>query len=321
MRRITFKAIALLFFISESLPAAVDTADYLNIGVGGRALGMGGAFTAVADDATAAYWNPAGLCKLEGYNASFMMQRLLDDEWPGMEDISPSYQFGNFIVPMDKLGIAKKGTIGISVIAFQISNIPYTYVDSDGAISRNVFEDAERAFYFSAGYPLLDDVLMVGGSFKYLTQSFANISEAQARGWDMDAGLLIYLSKRFNVGFMANRGAELNWDGGYTDKDSLQAKLGLGYKYPISSKMEMLGTCDIIQKKDNPLMGSFRTGVDRLTLENRYNNIADLNEIIKWTAGMGIVINAFLFDTQIDYAYGFHRLGAKHRISLIIKLL
>ena len=35
------------------------------IGVGARAMGMSGAFTAVADDASAAYWNPAGLAQLE----------------------------------------------------------------------------------------------------------------------------------------------------------------------------------------------------------------------------------------------------------------
>ncbi len=36
-------------------------ADWLSYGAGARALGMGGAYVAVADDATAAYWNPAGL--------------------------------------------------------------------------------------------------------------------------------------------------------------------------------------------------------------------------------------------------------------------
>ncbi len=37
----------------------------VSIGSGARAMGMGGAFIAVADDATAASWNPAGLCVLE----------------------------------------------------------------------------------------------------------------------------------------------------------------------------------------------------------------------------------------------------------------
>ena len=39
---------------------------FLKIGVGGRALGMAGAYSAVADDATSSYWNPAGLTRGEG---------------------------------------------------------------------------------------------------------------------------------------------------------------------------------------------------------------------------------------------------------------
>ena len=39
-------------------------------GIGARAEGMGGAFVAVADDATAVYWNPAGL----GTGATFDLQ-------------------------------------------------------------------------------------------------------------------------------------------------------------------------------------------------------------------------------------------------------
>ena len=38
--------------------------EFLAIGVGGRALGMGGAYVAVANDVTSGYYNPAGLIHL-----------------------------------------------------------------------------------------------------------------------------------------------------------------------------------------------------------------------------------------------------------------
>jgi|YelNatPaOPRAMG01_1025707.scaffolds.fasta_scaffold00948_4 hypothetical protein len=40
-------------------------AQFLKIPVGARAIGMGGAFVAVANDVTALYWNPAGVTRLQ----------------------------------------------------------------------------------------------------------------------------------------------------------------------------------------------------------------------------------------------------------------
>ena len=41
--------------------AGISSLQFLKIGVGGRASAMGDAFIAIADDASALYWNPAGL--------------------------------------------------------------------------------------------------------------------------------------------------------------------------------------------------------------------------------------------------------------------
>ena len=59
-------AAAILIFILVGAgfaiePGAGDAAHFLRDGVGARARGMGGAFTAIADDINAPYWNPAGL--------------------------------------------------------------------------------------------------------------------------------------------------------------------------------------------------------------------------------------------------------------------
>ena len=49
--------------------AGRTAADFLLIGQGARAAGMGGAFTAVSDGSLASYWNPAGLTGLENSEA------------------------------------------------------------------------------------------------------------------------------------------------------------------------------------------------------------------------------------------------------------
>jgi len=59
------RTIAALALILAGPACAAETASFLDIGVGARGLGMGGAYTALADDAHSIYWNPAGLAALD----------------------------------------------------------------------------------------------------------------------------------------------------------------------------------------------------------------------------------------------------------------
>ena len=61
-----FTLIALFLAASPAFPAAFPFEEARPLYVGARALGMGNAFTAVADDATAGFWNPAGLIQWQG---------------------------------------------------------------------------------------------------------------------------------------------------------------------------------------------------------------------------------------------------------------
>ena len=64
MRFTPAASLFVLFFSFSFLPSSFAM-DFVPVGAGARAMGMGGAFIAVADDATAASWNPAGLIQLE----------------------------------------------------------------------------------------------------------------------------------------------------------------------------------------------------------------------------------------------------------------
>lgn len=66
-QRILWMAAALFVSHSAMAQSAVDAARILDVetGFGARALGMGGAYLGVADDYSAAYWNPAGLALIK----------------------------------------------------------------------------------------------------------------------------------------------------------------------------------------------------------------------------------------------------------------
>ncbi len=75
---ITLACVFSLFFSSESVYGNTDQEVHVSgspnpVGAGARALGMGGAFIGVADDATAASWNPGGLIQLETPEISLVL--------------------------------------------------------------------------------------------------------------------------------------------------------------------------------------------------------------------------------------------------------
>jgi len=84
------------------------------IGVGARAAGMGGAFSALADDISALYWNPAGIARLKGINASATYTSWfagINHNFIGaVLPISERYRFGVSLIVLDN-GALQKATI------------------------------------------------------------------------------------------------------------------------------------------------------------------------------------------------------------------
>src|SRR5262245_33169807 len=82
---------------------------YLRAGAGVRALGLGGAFVAAANDVTAGYWNPAGLHQLVEPQLAGMYSLLSLDRH--FNYVAAAYPFHTF------------GTFGLSWVNYQVGNI------------------------------------------------------------------------------------------------------------------------------------------------------------------------------------------------------
>lgn len=105
--------IPLFFLILAVSPvsfAGENAMPHLRLGAGARSIGLGGAFTAIADDATATVWNPAGLGSAADLSLNFSTQQL---------DLDRSH---NFIALTKALGSA--GSIGLAVTNAGVSDIP-----------------------------------------------------------------------------------------------------------------------------------------------------------------------------------------------------
>ena len=109
----------LLAFAAGEAGATKYAGSFMETGGGARALGMGGAFTAVADDPSAAFWNPAGLASLENRELLLMHSERFGDL------IDRDYVAYTQPVNWSLFGAGSAG-IGISVIRLGVDDIPFT---------------------------------------------------------------------------------------------------------------------------------------------------------------------------------------------------
>ena len=155
-------------------------APYLRMGVGARALAMGGAFTAVADDATAAYWNPAGLVKIENIEATFMYAA----------NMAVDRQL-NYFAYTHWLGM---GGLGISWLNAGLDDMPKRD-DSGGLIGTEDF--GANAIMFSYGMEVSS--LMLGGTAKILHEDVMGETET---GFGLDLGGMFSVTDNVTAGLM-----------------------------------------------------------------------------------------------------------------------
>ena len=116
LKKLTFFSIAFLLSITSLNAQTVFgkyAGEFMAIGIGGRPLGMGGAFTGIANDVTAGYYNPAGLA-----NINYPQLSLMHSEQFGN---LVNYDYGAVAIPFQK-----DMSFGLSVMRLAVDGIPDT---------------------------------------------------------------------------------------------------------------------------------------------------------------------------------------------------
>lgn len=171
--------------------------EFLNIGAGARGLAMGSAQAASVNDATAGYWNPAALTKVQDSMSLALM-------YASYFGNIANYQYAGFARPLQ----GKKRTIGVSMLRFAVDDIPNTLylVQPDGSLNYNnvsSFSSADYAFLFSYAQKLKekgDLKTSIGLNAKVIYRQVGHF--ANAWGFGLDAAFAVQKG-RWNAAIVA----------------------------------------------------------------------------------------------------------------------
>ena len=284
------------------------TEDNMSIlGYGARALGLGKAFTALSDDPTAVYWNPAGLEDIYQQSATFFHVSL----WAGT-----SLDFLGYAYPT-----IEYGTFGFGIGRIGISDIPQT---DSGEQGLGTFSNAEYQIYMGYARKLPYDIVG-GATIRMVRRSWSGLqgeSDLSDTGFGLDLGLMykpVWIGspwlQDWAFGLKINNFIEPSLNEGVQSDDlPLTIKLGLLKKIRFAGGefFTVLMDFDYSEKRAMRVhLGSEYRVMDYGELRVGYSDGG-------LSFGAGIDYNMFRFDYSFGYSEYSDVLPGVHRISLSV---
>ncbi len=173
--------ITFILFLSSFLSFAQDNTpkysnEFLNIGVGARALAMSNSAIVSTNDVTSGYWNPTGLL---GVESDLQFGLMHSEYFAGIA----KYDYGAVAKRLDSTS-----AVSFSVIRFGVDDIPNTteLIDNQGNIDYNrisYFSASDLAFVFSYAKRIRTH-LSLGGSAKIINRKVGDFAKSWGFGID-----------------------------------------------------------------------------------------------------------------------------------------
>jgi hypothetical protein len=319
MKRLLILIMAIMVTLASSAfaeshkKAGVNTADILEVRLGTRPAAMGGAFIALADDANALDYNPAGLGFLNKNELQFNQNKYFD------EVISNNI---NWVYPLAE--VRSKDVDNMGVLAGGFTFVDYGHLsgrDTTGG-DTGEFGAKDRVISFSYGkaFNQYFGIGITGREFREDIYSF------KTRGYSFDAGLLFNkLMDGLSIGLAAqNMGPGITLD---KESQSLPTVYGLGGAMNLFN--DRLTLLVDLNKPVNDYyywaVGGECWMTKILALRLGYNSRHDAGNGL--TSGVGISLHEFDFsflpvsELAINYAYlPKGDLGVEHRVDLVLKI-
>jgi hypothetical protein len=325
-------AAACLLCLHEIAHAGEYTNAFLDIGIGPRALGMGGAFCSIADDGHAFYWNPAGLA---------LMKRPILSAMYGPQFGSVTHPMGHFHFIGYAQPLRGAVLIGINWIRLSVDDIPvFPELQGNSFLDRlrdrnlrptgdpdGYLNDVQDALFFSFSkrneleadlgwlYHRVKLELPVGVNLKWIRHSMGAHS---ATGLGVDIGVMarlhlndLFQSEKigwFSVGlhFQDITKTAMRWDTRHQDSADPNVKFGLSYECPLPLKNNLL---HLAFDRDSKYDGINHFGLEYQGF--RTFSIRIGSDDGRLTCGAGIRIKTF----EVNYAFLNQALDSVHRIG------
>ena len=300
--------------------------EFLAIGVGGRALGLGGAYAALANDVTAGYWNPAGLSRMNYPQITFMH----DERFGGLVN----YDYSAAAMP---LGATQ--SLGFSVIRLGVDDIAntqaaWTDLNNNGLIESNELDNSKITYFNVADWAFLVSYakkatadLSYGVNLKLIRRENGI---ASATGIGFDVGAQYRVTERFMLGANIQDVTTtlVAWNTGTNELITPTVKLGGAYALDaLGGRFSPAFDVDVRFEHRaaaaNAHLGAvsfdFHSGLeyefrDLIALRTGYSDIGSLN------IGTGIHLPKFDIDYSFAKFNGTDQLDNTHRISLTFTL-
>ncbi|MDP7421553.1 MAG: PorV/PorQ family protein [bacterium] len=287
--------LAVLFLLRCPVPgqAVMESAPFYRLGIGARALGMGGAFVAVADDPTTIYWNPSGLPEIDSMALSAMHLTPFQ--------MDSSHDFVTTVFPLGEVS-----TWGMYYLRASTPDIPITQLGTDGLPDIVEYAKNDRNLLaFSYGRKF-GKRFSAGFTLKYLSEKLSN---AKATAWGSDIGFLFQASSSLKLGFAVQDVTEtlISWNTGHSDTVPQRYTFGLSGKL-LEDKLTLALDANIMKQRPSEWhLGSEYVFANMLSVR------AGL-DARKLTAGLGFRFGRW----EMDYAFENHDLGDHHRLSFTV---
>jgi len=281
--------------------------QFLKIGIGARAAGMGGAFVAVADDPSAVYWNAAGIARIQEDKTSVMVNHT---EWPASVNIDQA----TIVFHVKKL----PGAVAFNARSLSIAD----------DVVRDSFHPDGTGETFDAGYSSFGltysrsftDKFSAGASINLVRLGLAEFSQET---------IAFDLCTLYDVGVAGMKiGFAIQNIGGQVQFIDRQARIPTVFRVGTSAELiksdsnRLIGSFEFSHPPDNSerLNGGMEYGFkDFLFLRTGYNFNYD-SEGFAAGAGVKFPVAPLKTDATFDYAYtDMKTLGAGHRFSLDIR--